>query len=74
MLHITPGRTTDYSPNDLLTPKETSKYLKRSEKTLANDRCKGDGPPWVRVGKRAVRYRFADIEAFITECTAEVAL
>lgn len=73
MLHITPGYATDYSPNDLLTPKEAAKYLKRSEKTLANERCKGEGAAWVRVGKRSVRYRFASLEAHIAESTKAVA-
>lgn len=73
MIHIAPSRARDYSPNDLLTPKETAEYLKRSEKTLANERCKGQGAAWVRVGKRSVRYRFADIESFIAESTRAVA-
>lgn len=59
--------------NSLLTAGEAAKYLSLSPKTLANMRCKGEGPEWVRVSKRAIRYRFSDLEAFITASTAEAA-
>lgn len=62
--------TTAHKPTDLLTTSEVANYLKQSPKTLLNQRCKGDGPAWVRVGKRTVRYRFSDLEAFIAASTA----
>jgi predicted DNA-binding transcriptional regulator AlpA len=39
----------------LLTPKETAKRLKVSTSWLAKARMRGDGPPFIKVG-RAIRY------------------
>ena len=66
-----PGSTT-YNSNDILTRKEAAKYLRLAEGTLGNWNCEGKGPRSIKIG-RAVRYRFADIEAFIAESSAEVA-
>jgi predicted DNA-binding transcriptional regulator AlpA len=40
----------------LLTPKETAERLKVSLSWLAKARMRGDGPAYVKVGERAVRY------------------
>jgi predicted DNA-binding transcriptional regulator AlpA len=40
---------------NLLTPKEASKLLKVSLSWLAKARMRGDGPPYIRVG-RSIRY------------------
>jgi excisionase family DNA binding protein len=39
----------------LLTPKEAAKVLKVSLSWLAKARMRGDGPPYIRVG-RSIRY------------------
>jgi predicted DNA-binding transcriptional regulator AlpA len=39
----------------LLTPKEASKFLKVSISWLAKARMRGDGPPYIKVG-RSIRY------------------
>jgi predicted DNA-binding transcriptional regulator AlpA len=39
----------------LLTPKETAERLKVSTSWLAKARMKGDGPPFIKIGK-AIRY------------------
>lgn len=52
-------------PGDILTPKEVATGWQLSERTLANWRAKGEGPRFVKLGKRAVRYRRVDVEAFI---------
>ncbi len=39
----------------LLTPKEAAKLLKVSLSWLAKARMRGDGPPYIRVG-RSIRY------------------
>jgi hypothetical protein len=39
----------------LLTPKEAAKLLKVSASWLAKARMRGDGPPYIRIG-RAIRY------------------
>jgi len=41
-----------------------AKYLGRAEQTLADWRCKGIGPNWVRVGGRIFYYQ-KDLDAFI---------
>ncbi|NMQ20987.1 DNA-binding protein [Candidatus Competibacter phosphatis] len=53
----------------LLTPEQTAANLGVSEKTLNVWRCTGRvNLPYVKVGAR-VRYRSADVEAFITRRT-----
>jgi hypothetical protein len=39
----------------LLTPKETARRLKVSVSWLAKARMRGDGPPYIRIG-RSIRY------------------
>ena len=57
----------------LLTPLEASAFLDCAERTLECWRQRGGGPPYIRLvpagarAVRAVRYRLADLEAFITE-------
>lgn len=59
----------------LLTPKEAADILQVSEFTLERWRRTGDGPPYVRLSSRAIRYRAAELVAFIeahmTRNTAE---
>lgn len=50
---------------DVLIPKEVAAEYRLAERTLANWRAKGEGPRFLKLGKRAVRYRRADVEAFI---------
>lgn len=49
----------------LLTTKEAAKYLGLSKAFLERDRWAGATIPFLRVGSRAVRYRLADLEAFL---------
>lgn len=58
-------------PDDILTPKEVAREYRLSEQTLANWRAQRQGPKYIRIGDRAVRYRRADIGAFIANCTDE---
>jgi predicted DNA-binding transcriptional regulator AlpA len=44
----------------LLTSKETAKHLKVSLSWLAKARMRGDGPPYIKMG-RAIRYNEAAI-------------
>ncbi|GAA0202881.1 hypothetical protein GCM10008944_20700 [Cytobacillus oceanisediminis] len=48
----------------LLTPADVGEHLRLSEKTLANWRCQGRGPAYLRVG-RDIRYRAADVLAWL---------
>ena len=40
----------------LLTPKEAAKLLKVSVSWLAKARMRGDGPPYIYMGGRSIRY------------------
>jgi len=51
---------------DILTPKEVAAEYRIAVNTLANWRAKGIGPRYEKFGKRAVRYRRADLERFIS--------
>ena len=49
----------------LLDTKQLSDETGIPERTLVNWRYIGEGPPYVKVGPRQVRYRVADIEAWL---------
>lgn len=53
------------APGDLLDEKETAAVLKCGIATLRNWRTLKKGPPFVKIGERMVRYRRADLAAFI---------
>lgn len=51
-----------------MTPKQVSEYTEYSEKTLANWRSKRIGPAYSKPpGSTSVRYRQADVEAWLQE-------
>ncbi len=57
----------DVRPPHLLTAEDAAQYLGLSPWTLAASRLtppRCDGPPYVRLG-RAVRYRLADLDAWL---------
>jgi len=49
----------------LLTRTEVAEIFGLSKRWLEVAACQGEGPPIVRITPRMVRYRFADIEAWI---------
>jgi predicted DNA-binding transcriptional regulator AlpA len=51
---------------DLLTVDQVSKIIGSTVSTLEKDRWEGGGPPYVKMG-RLVRYRPADVRAWIAE-------
>ena len=57
-----------YSPTvfgeEYFTPKDAAHYLRTSPSTLAKRRLTGTGPTFCRIG-RAIRYRKADLDAFM---------
>lgn len=54
------------TPTDFITAKETAQRLHVAVGTLKRwRRCKA-GPPWCRVGSRAVRYPVTLLEAWLT--------
>lgn len=48
----------------LATPKQVAAYLHTSEGSLAQQRYKGTGPRFIRVGRR-ILYRWDDVHAYI---------
>ncbi|MDT0603422.1 helix-turn-helix domain-containing protein [Thalassotalea castellviae] len=60
---------TNIYQNKLLSAGETADILGLKESTLAQFRWRGDKRlPWVKLGK-SIRYKLADIEAFIERST-----
>lgn len=51
------------------TAKQVAAYLHTSESGLAMMRYRGTGPKFVKVGPRKVIYRWADVEAYLSENT-----
>jgi hypothetical protein len=54
--HLPARREEDERSEPLLTPKDAGNFLRLSESWLAKARMRGDGPPYVKLG-RAIRYR-----------------
>lgn len=50
---------------ELLTTAEAARYLGMSKAFLERDRWAGARIPFIRVGSRSVRYRRADLEAYL---------
>jgi len=53
----------------LLTTSEAARFLGVSNAFLERDRWAGARIPFVKVGSRAVRYRLADLEAYLDSRT-----
>jgi len=53
------------SSADLLDESEAAATLNVAVQTLRNWRWRGIGPRFVKLGKRAVRYRRSDLDAFV---------
>ena len=47
-----------------LTPAQAAEVLGCAVQTLAHWRCKGNGPPYVCLGPRMVRYLVTDLDAW----------
>lgn len=60
-----------FAPSDLLNEKEVATELSIAPGTLRNWRSLKVGPPWTKL-RRAVRYRRADLDAFIASGMARV--
>ena len=61
-----------HAPSDLLRSREAAERLRLSHRTLDRWRTSGDGPPFVRLGKKAVAYRLADLEKWLDRQTSRV--
>ena len=54
-------------PGDLLDEKETAAVLNLNPRTLRNWRVEDQGPKFIKLGKRMVRYRRSDVVAFLAD-------
>lgn len=62
---LTPPSAALLNPADLLDENEAATTLNVAVQTLRNWRWKGEGPRYVKVGARLVRYRRSDLAAFV---------
>lgn len=70
MTQETEGRNnSEPDPGRLLREREAACLLGLSHRTLQGLRCRGGGPPFVRIGRRAIGYRHSDLLAWISENT-----
>jgi predicted DNA-binding transcriptional regulator AlpA len=51
--------------DDLLTSKQVAALLGMTDRSLERWRTAGDGPRFIRLSRRTIRYRRADIDAFL---------
>lgn len=58
--------TSSHTPT--LTTRAAAQYLSVSEARLHRWRRLGYGPAYLRLGKRSVRYRTADLEHYLAAC------
>ena len=61
----TPQPAPTLAAGDLLDEREAAAILGASVQTLRNWRWRGQGPRALKIGLRMVRYRRADLEAFV---------
>lgn len=54
-------------PDDLMTERELAHEWKVAPKSMANARSNGEGPPFVRVLGRQVRYSRRAVDAWLAE-------
>ena len=60
--------------NDALaTPQQVADYLGTTTGALAQKRYLGIGPKFIKLGQKTVRYRWADVEAYVNESVVETA-
>jgi len=57
--------TTHIKPVTVMTVKQAAEYLGLAVSTLNKWRCHGGGPAFIKMG-RAVRYKQADLESYIS--------
>ena len=51
----------------MLRTAEAAEYIGLSESTLAKMRLRGDGPPYIKAGRRVVLYDMQDVNAWLAD-------
>jgi predicted DNA-binding transcriptional regulator AlpA len=52
----------------LLNQREAAAVLRLSERTIERMRVQGNGPRFVRLNHRSIRYRQQDLDAYVAAC------
>jgi hypothetical protein len=60
-----------HTPKKWLSPVEAATYLGVSAAHLERSRATREGPPWKAWGPRLIRYRVADLDAFMARLPGE---
>jgi excisionase family DNA binding protein len=60
------GKVGCMGEGELLTEAQVARLLTVSLSTMKRLRRAGDGPPFVRISKRGIRYRRADVDAWLS--------
>ena len=61
--------TYDYRPDECITEQGLHERYLIPPRTAQRWRSTGDGPRWIRLGRRRVLYRVSDVEAWLTART-----
>ncbi|BCO41341.1 hypothetical protein MINTM001_24800 [Mycobacterium paraintracellulare] len=61
----------DRDPSAIATSAEVAEFLHITEAALAQDRYRGTGPKFIKVGGRRVRYRWSDVYAYLDANTVQ---
>ena len=61
-----PGVSDILDPDAIYTTEETALRVKSTPRTLEAWRLQGIGPPYIRLGRRMVRYRGKDVLEFLS--------
>lgn len=56
---------------DLLTPAQLGEYLGLTVGALAQMRYRGNGPKFIKLGGKQVRYRESDVQAWLDQQTRD---
>ncbi len=59
--------TTSLSAGALLTTREAARRLGIAAGTLCNQRSRGEGPPFIRLGAKSIRYSPEDLDRFVSQ-------
>ena len=59
--------THHHDPLALLTEADAAELLKFTRRFLQARRVRGDGPPFIRISSRAIRYRREDLLAWLEQ-------
>jgi len=57
--------------DSLMNERDAAALLSVSQKTLQAWRCRNEGPAYARINARLIRYKRADLQAFIASKTVE---